>query len=69
MYLSELKMHIQYFQRMRLKCQLDIKVTNQFTIDQRHKTRTQKKKHTHTHKTPETKIIIFSKLLKCIEFD
>lgn len=52
MYLSELKMHIQYFQRMRLKCQLDIKVTNQFTIDQRHKTRTQKKTHTHTHKNP-----------------
>lgn len=66
MYLSELKMHIQYFQRMRLKCQLDIKVTNQFTIDQRHKTRTKK---THTQKNPETKIIIFSKLLKCIEFD
>lgn len=59
MYLSELKMHIQYFQRMRLKCQLDIKVTNQFTIDQRHKTRTQKNTHTHTQKPQKLKLLYF----------
>lgn len=50
-------MHILYFQRIRLLCHLDFKVTNQFTIKQKRKSGTKTK----------SRIIIFLHFLNKIQ--